>query len=101
MGVNNKKDRKYKKKWLINSYIKEIESFQSDNHNEIDKFRIKFLSKKGIIADLFEQLKNIPPEQKKAIGQQINTLKNKALDKIDILKIEKYFSGGPVAYREK
>jgi phenylalanyl-tRNA synthetase alpha chain len=71
---------------VIDSYIKEIESFHSGNHDEIEKFRIKFLSKKGIIASLFEQFKNMPPEQRKTMGQKINTLKNKALDKIAVLK---------------
>jgi len=71
---------------VIDSYIKEIESFHSRNHDETEKFRIKFLSKKGIIASLFEQLKNMPPEQRKTMGQKINTLKNKALDKIAVLK---------------
>jgi phenylalanyl-tRNA synthetase alpha chain len=71
---------------VIDSYIKEIESFHSVNHDEIEKFRIKFLSKKGIIASLFEQLKNTPPEQRKTEGQKINTLKNKALEKIAVLK---------------
>ena len=71
---------------VIDSYIKEIESFNSSNYDEIEKFRIKFISKKGIIPALFDQLKNLPPEQKKVFGQNINTLKNKVLDKIAALK---------------
>jgi phenylalanyl-tRNA synthetase alpha chain len=71
---------------LIDRYIKEIEAFQSDSQDEIENFRIKYLSKKGIIPSLFEQLRDTPPEQKKMIGQKINTLKNKALDKIAVLR---------------
>jgi phenylalanyl-tRNA synthetase alpha chain len=71
---------------LIDGYIKEIEAFQSDSHDEIENFRIKYLSKKGIIPLLFEQLRDTPPEQKKMIGQKINALKNKALDKIAALR---------------
>jgi phenylalanyl-tRNA synthetase alpha chain len=71
---------------LIDSYIKEIEAFQSGSSDEIEKFRIKYLSKKGIIPSLFEQLKNTPPDQKKLIGQKINDLKNKAMDKIAALR---------------
>jgi phenylalanyl-tRNA synthetase alpha chain len=71
---------------LIDGYIKEIEAFQSGSQDEIENFRIKYLSKKGIIPSLFEQLRDAPPEQKKVIGQKINALKNKALDKIAALK---------------
>jgi phenylalanyl-tRNA synthetase alpha chain len=72
----------------IDNYIKEVESFNSYNKDEIEQFRIKYLSKKGIIPSLFNQLKNIPPDQKKAFGQKVNTLKNKALDRIKVLKAQ-------------
>ena len=71
---------------LIDNFIKEIEAFQSYSQDEIENFRIKYLSKKGIVPSLFEQLKDIPPDQKKVIGQKINALKNKALDKIAALR---------------
>jgi phenylalanyl-tRNA synthetase alpha chain len=71
---------------IFDKYIKEIESFNSKNKDEIEQFRIKFLSKKGIIPSLFNRLKEIPPAEKKAFGQNINTLKAKALERINILK---------------
>jgi phenylalanyl-tRNA synthetase alpha chain len=71
---------------LIDGYIKEIEAYQSYSQDEIENFRIKYLSKKGIVPSLFEQLKNTPPDQKKVIGQKINALKNKALEKIAALR---------------
>jgi phenylalanyl-tRNA synthetase alpha chain len=71
---------------LIDGYIKEIEAFQSYSQDEIENFRIKYLSKKGIVPSLFEQLKNTSPDQKKVIGQKINALKNKALEKIAALR---------------
>ncbi len=72
----------------VDKYIKEIDSFNSNNKDEIEQFRIKFLSKKGIIPSLFDQLKKISPEQKKVYGQKINILKNKALERIKILKAQ-------------
>lgn len=72
----------------VDNYIKEIESFNSNNKDEIEQFRIKFLGKKGIIPTLFNQLKNIQADEKKAYGQKINTLKNKVLYKIKILKVQ-------------
>ena len=70
----------------IDKYINEIESFSSTDQDEIEQFRIKFLSKKGIISNLFTQLKSIPDGQKKEFGQKLNLLKNKAHDRINALK---------------
>ena len=42
----------------VDNYINEVESFNSTSKDEIEQFRIKFLSKKGIIPALFSQLKN-------------------------------------------
>jgi phenylalanyl-tRNA synthetase alpha chain len=70
----------------IDNYIKEVESFNSENKTEIENFRIKYLSKKGIISGLFSKLKDISPDEKKEYGQKINALKNEVLDKINTLK---------------
>ncbi len=70
----------------IDNYIKEVESFNSENTSEIENFRIKYLSKKGIIPGLFSRLKDIPPGEKKEYGLKINALKNKAIEKINALK---------------
>lgn len=70
----------------INELIQEVDAFSSKKMDEIEQFRIKFLSKKGIISDLFEDFKNVPKEEKKEYGQVLNTLKNKAQEKVDLLK---------------
>ena len=70
----------------INNLIQEVDVFVTDKPDEIEQFRIKFLSKKGIISELFEEFKNIPKEEKKEFGQVLNNLKNKAQDKIELLK---------------
>jgi phenylalanyl-tRNA synthetase alpha chain len=70
----------------IQGLIGEVDAFSSKSSDEIEQFRIKYLSKKGIIAGLFEEFKNIPKEEKKEFGQVLNILKNKAQDKLDFLK---------------
>jgi len=70
----------------IHGLIAEVESFSTQKADEIEQFRIKFLSKKGIISGLFEEFKNVPNQDKKEFGQVLNTLKNKAQDKVDFLK---------------
>ncbi len=70
----------------IKGLIQEAKQFQTKNIDEIEKFRIKFLGKKGEITKLFSEFKNIPVEQKKDFGQTINTLKNVVIEKIASLK---------------
>lgn len=64
----------------------EIENLVVNNLEEIEAFRIKYLSKKGVIASLFADFKNVPNEEKKAVGQALNTLKTLALNKVNELK---------------
>ncbi len=70
----------------IDKYLDEVNQFTSDNLKEIDDFRIKFLSKKGILNQLFAEFKNVPNEEKKLYGQKINTLKQSATQKVESLK---------------
>lgn len=70
----------------INSLIEEVSAFSSTNPEEIEKFRIRFLSRKGMIPRLFSEFKNIPNDKKREVGQHINTLKQHVTDKIETLK---------------
>lgn len=71
----------------IKDIISEVEQFTASNIDEIEAFRIKYLSKKGSIPQLFGEFKNVAQEQKKEFGQILNTLKNKAQDKLEFLKL--------------
>lgn len=62
----------------IKSLHKEILDFSAKDKQEIEAFRLKYISKKGVLADLFEELKQIPVEQKKNIGKVLNELKQAA-----------------------
>lgn len=70
----------------IKDYIAEVEQFETDNKQKIEDFRIKFLSKKGILKDLFASFKEVPNEEKKEFGQIINQLKNAVEQKVNQLK---------------
>ncbi len=70
----------------IQSFIDEVNAFQSQDLKEIEEFRIKFLGKKGILNDLFANFRNVPPEEKKQYGQQINLLKTSVEEKVETLK---------------
>lgn len=67
----------------INALIAEVSSAQAKNAEEVEAFRQKYLSKKGALNDLFEDFKNVPGPEKKAVGQALNTLKNAVQEKFD------------------
>lgn len=69
----------------IKEILEEIESFQSADLKEIEQFRIRMLSKKGLISNLFTEFKNVPVQQKKEYGARLNDLKDKAAKKIEML----------------
>jgi phenylalanyl-tRNA synthetase alpha chain len=66
--------------------IEEVSSVSAKDPMELESFRLKYLSKKGLISELFEDFKNVPVTDKKEIGQKLNLLKQNALDKYNILK---------------
>lgn len=59
----------------INKIKDEIDSIVIKSTEELENFRIKFLSKKGSISQLFEDFKQVSSDQKKTVGQQVNILK--------------------------
>jgi len=59
----------------------EIRNFVAENTKDLEDFRLKFISKKGSVASLFQLLKNVPPEEKKSLGKIFNDLKKEADDK--------------------
>ncbi|MDV6169526.1 phenylalanine--tRNA ligase subunit alpha [Flavobacterium sp. DG1-102-2] len=66
----------------IKGYIAEAEAFTTQNKEELEAFRIKFLGKKGLLNDFFAEFKAVPNEQKKEFGQVVNLLKKTAEDKV-------------------
>jgi phenylalanyl-tRNA synthetase alpha chain len=71
----------------INTLIAEINSLSVKGHEDPESFRLKYLSKRGLISDLFEDFKNVPPSEKKQIGQKLNLLKQLAAEKYNLLKL--------------
>ena len=72
----------------INHLKAEIESLKASKADEIEALRIKYLSKKGEISQLFNDFRNVAAEQKKEIGKLLNELKEQALTKRNDLKNE-------------
>ncbi len=66
----------------IKEYIAEVTAFSTQNKEELEAFRIKFLGSKGILKDVFAAFKDVPNESKKEFGQIINLLKTNAEEKV-------------------
>ena len=66
----------------IKELIVEAEAFTADHKDALEAYRIKFISKKGILNELFAEFKTVPNEQKKEFGQRINALKVTVEEKI-------------------
>jgi len=62
---------------LIEQHIQEAETFSIQSPADLENFRLKYLSKKGVLADLFALMKNIEPAERKNYGLQVNLLKQK------------------------
>ena len=70
----------------IKKYLEELQSFEIKDEKQLDQFRLKYLSKKGLIQKLFLELKNVPNDKKRNLGQEINNLKILANEIYDSLK---------------
>ena len=59
----------------IEAILQEINAYSISSVAELEVFRIKYLGSKGILKDLYAELKNVPNEQKREVGQLINSLR--------------------------
>jgi phenylalanyl-tRNA synthetase alpha chain len=56
----------------------EIDAFVISNEGELESFRNQFVGRKSRLASLFDELKNVPAENRREVGQSLNGLKNSA-----------------------
>ena len=68
----------------INILFREVQEASINTKEELELFRLKFLSKKGILNDLFNEFRTIPNEQKKEVGALLNVLKTNISEKMEI-----------------
>ena len=63
---------------LVKKLQKEVANFVPSNKDDLDTFRLKYLTKKGVIGKLFSDFKLVDNNDKKKFGQEINNLKKSA-----------------------
>lgn len=53
---------------------------------ELEELRIKYLSRNGLLARLFDELKNVSDTDKPYVGKNLNELRNSLTEKYNLLK---------------
>jgi len=66
----------------IEQLLNEVKSYLARDKKELEAFRLKYISKKGEISELFEELRKVSSEQKKNVGKVLNQLKQAAESKL-------------------
>jgi phenylalanyl-tRNA synthetase alpha chain len=66
----------------IQELLSEVKGYLARDKKELEAFRLKYISKKGEISELFEQLRKVSSEQKKNVGKVLNQLKQTAESKL-------------------
>ena len=70
-------------KQKIKKLSNEVNSFKFESSDDVENFRIKYLSKKGLINSCFDEFKSVSPKDKKEIGKLLNQLKISAKEKVE------------------
>lgn len=62
----------------VNKILSDIKNFVPASAAELEQFRINYLGKKGIVTNLFAELKTAEPQQRREFGRLLNELKSSA-----------------------
>lgn len=70
----------------IAAYHQEIEALELVTPQQLEEYRIRFLGTKGIVKALFGEMRHVPNERKKELGQVLNEFKQFAEAKYEAAK---------------
>jgi len=70
----------------IGQLLEEVKSYTAASAFELEQFRIRFMARKGLVAELFDQFREIPATERKELGLLINQLKIAVQEKLDQYK---------------
>ena len=62
----------------IEELKREIKGYQVKHQDQLEEYRLKFISKKGVIGEIFEKFRDFTPDEKRKLGAKINELKQEA-----------------------
>ena len=70
----------------IQELMQQVENMQAQSAEQMEALRIKYLSKKGEITELFNQFREVPKEEKKELGMQLNALRQLAESRLQEMR---------------
>lgn len=70
----------------INALKEALAAYTSQGNVDAEQFRLKFLSRKGSVSVLMDAFRELPPEEKKKWGKELNQLKTTAETSYETLK---------------
>lgn len=66
--------------------MSQVQEMQAQSAEQMEALRIKYLSKKGEITELFNQFREVPKEEKKELGMQLNALRQMAESRLQEMR---------------
>jgi phenylalanyl-tRNA synthetase alpha chain len=75
---------KDKIKYLKEEFNKDISL--TDTPKKLEEIRVKYLSRNGLLSQLFDELKKVPKEDKPIMGKELNLLRNEVTTKYNSVK---------------
>ncbi len=60
-----------------------LHEYKINSSEDLENFRLKYLSRKGLMNDLFEEFKQVPNEMKRDLGKLMNVVKTSVQEKFD------------------
>uniref|UniRef100_UPI00404A3B98 phenylalanine--tRNA ligase subunit alpha n=1 Tax=Fulvivirga sp. TaxID=1931237 RepID=UPI00404A3B98 len=69
----------------VEKYKIELQNAVANTADELEQFRMRYISRKSVIVDLFNGFKSVPNDQKKRFGEALNELKDLAQEKFTLL----------------
>jgi phenylalanyl-tRNA synthetase alpha chain len=84
----------------IESLLSQVAELQATNAEQVEALRIKYLSKKGQVTELFNEFREVPKEEKREIGQALNQLRQAYEARINELREAAEANGAKAAADE-
>jgi phenylalanyl-tRNA synthetase alpha chain len=69
---------------LRENFSKEIKTV--DSSDKLEEIRLKYLSRNGLLSELFDELKKVSKEEKPILGKELNLLRNEIAEKFNSVK---------------
>ena len=70
----------------VEQHLQKVADFVAQSPEQLEAFRLEYLSKKGVMNQLFASFKNVPNDQKKEFGQILNQLKQNVQQTLEASK---------------